>query len=211
MGNAVVGLLYSRFCTGEAGNTAHLWAGAKQAVPCLFLLPTGQQLCQPCRVCSLPPQRAAGLARKPADGPVLCGSHHGRSKRTVVRPVSHRGHVQAAGGGAGAWPGEPDREREPEGSLRQTPGAGLQVQGIQEHLWPLSWPVQPMQPDWVYLHNHQHSVHSSQFTLHLEIICIYICGVVLGDRFPNCLSTVPCKSIHPPWRFSYFVAFQPVI
>lgn len=51
-----------RFCTGEAGNTAHLWAGAKQAVPCLFLLPTGQQLCQPCCVCSLPPQRAAGLA-----------------------------------------------------------------------------------------------------------------------------------------------------
>ena len=22
---------------------------------------------------------------------------------------------------------------------------------------------------------------------------------------------VPCKSIHPPWRFSYFVAIQPVI
>ena len=24
-------------------------------------------------------------------------------------------------------------------------------------------------------------------------------------------STVPCKSIHPPWRFSYFVALQSVI
>ena len=33
--------------------------------------------------------------------------------------------------------------------------------------------------------------------------------MIVLTMFLGC--TVPCKSIHPPWRFSYFVAIQPVI
>ena len=32
-----------------------------------------------------------------------------------------------------------------------------------------------------------------------------------GAQLSKRISTVPCKTIHPPWRFSYFGALQPVI
>lgn len=53
-----------RFCIGVAGKSAHLWPGAEQTLPCILLLSDGKQCCQPGCVCCVPPQRAAGLARK---------------------------------------------------------------------------------------------------------------------------------------------------
>jgi hypothetical protein len=36
--------------------------------------------------------------------------------------------------------------------------------------------------------------------------------VTLGKTLnPYCSYTVPCKSIHAPWQFSYYFALQPVI
>lgn len=52
-----------------------------------------------------------------ADGSVFCDADNGRSEHALVWPIRHWDDVQDEGNWEGAWPGQPDWSRQPEGRL----------------------------------------------------------------------------------------------